>query len=155
MSVYNDTLLPSHGQNFDMQRDSRFFVNGLPQTQRRKLTEKQKNAILHKLSTKMNDLFQNFDTFEDIRGSDTIDKSPFPIDAVFTWVQNTPEHENRRQEYSLQCKGGKKPTDNNNNRYNDNNELKYADYLKSWLPGWHSHRNKESAPMYNNSKYKV
>jgi hypothetical protein len=127
MSVYKNTLLPSHGQNFDMQRDSRFFVNGLPpKTQRRKLTAKQQQLILHKLSTKMNDLFKNFDAFEDLHGSKTIEKSPFPIDAVFTWVQNTPEHENSRKEYSLQCKGAKKPTDNNNNRYNDNDELKYA-----------------------------
>jgi hypothetical protein len=132
---YKNILVPSHGSNFDTEHDSRFFVNGKPIIRRRTLTAVQKRAILLKKTKQMNDLFKNFHFSNDSCynsavkmsfGSDSIQQSPFPIDAVFTWVENTPEHEINRKAYSLQCEGGRKPSDNNNNRYNDNEELRYA-----------------------------
>jgi len=48
-----------------------------------------------------------------------------PIDVVYTWVENTPEHDNLRR-YFMQKDGKKEATDNGVNRYTDNGELKYS-----------------------------
>lgn len=49
--------------------------------------------------------------------------APFDIDVVFTWVQATPEFNTKKAQW---LEKSKKPSDNNNNRYSNSEELKFA-----------------------------
>jgi len=44
----------------------------------------------------------------------------FPIDVVYTWVEDTPEHRRKRAEF------GRTPPDNGTNRYASQDELKFS-----------------------------
>jgi hypothetical protein len=49
----------------------------------------------------------------------TFTPAPFDVDVVYTWVANTPQHMAARNAYT-------RPTDNNVNRYTDNDELRHS-----------------------------
>lgn len=113
-----------------------FFLNGKPPRRRkRKLTEKQKKKQKMIWRQKMAQIFRLYRPEEgDVVRSDRYTSSPpFPIDVVFTWVQSTPEHQEKMDMYSTATTfsassnpSSSIPTDNGHNRYAENEELRYA-----------------------------
>ena len=130
--------IASGSGNFAPQTDPRFFVAGKPVRVRRraKKTPDNKEYIRHHMAQRMTDLVSSFrGTYnqEDFKttfgaaaeGSVLSTPGPFPIDAVFTWVQSTPGHIASRRQHASKLPGGM-PSDNGKNRYKDNEELRYA-----------------------------
>lgn len=91
----------------------------------RRARNQRRTQIKKTVATKENQWVQirNHTLQEAKRAPSAKSAPPFPIDAVFTWVDNTPEHEKMRQEYSATKK---RPSDNGSNRYVSNDELLYA-----------------------------
>jgi hypothetical protein len=125
MQSNQNCLIPVAGH----EHDRRFFLAGNPpRPVRTRQTERQKAAIQRNMKRRMDELFVSCRDQVDQGdfkmsfgpSSQPSPTSPFPIDAVFTWVQSTPAHMERLRSYDAI------PSDNGRNRYNDNEELRFA-----------------------------
>ena len=54
------------------------------------------------------------------------EETPFPIDVVFTYVRDTDNLREQRENYTAKIKGANVPTDNGTHRFADHDELKFA-----------------------------
>jgi len=114
--------LPLFGLDHDNGQNSIFFVNGVA-SKTVKLTPRERALKQQARVDKIQSLFDSHSSR--LQSSQTHEAPPFAIDAVFTWVSNTAVDVLKRQQYEMQQPSGR-PSDNENNRYDDNDELRYA-----------------------------
>lgn len=129
--VQQNLLMPSLGTVFNVQEDPRFFVAGEPPRIKRNKKKNPRRAEIAKtkLLKRMNHIFSNWQGLSSnglqlsFGDDDEVmaESTPFPIDAVFTWVEDTPRHAEKRKFF-----GANIPADNGKNRYSDHDELKFS-----------------------------
>jgi hypothetical protein len=99
-------------------------ANGLPNKKKKRVNPVKQKKLLearfnkYQLRAVQNDITD---------GKYVAEKSPFDIDIVFTWVNNTKEHAKKREYWLDKTKvKGVVSSDNGINRYSNNEELRYA-----------------------------
>lgn len=120
--MHNSILNPGEG-NYIYTNPSVFYAGqanaGPPNIESKKISQK---VFLQRFANRLESAQSIADTDSYYTTHET-KAPPFDIDIVFTWVQTTPEFNAKK---ALWLEKSKKPSDNNNNRYSNSEELKFA-----------------------------
>lgn len=107
-----------------------FFTNNNPMSIRKKPKKNPKKKLkqlekkFQEYSAQMNRENHHQMTDDNDRSHD---KPPFMVDVVFTWVDNTKKHANKRKYWQERTKKGSSvSSDNDVNRYSNHDEIRYA-----------------------------